>query len=296
MHFFLIYNVYVPRHNPANLIGIRIALNAFQNIPNVAVFDTAFHSTMPRHIYTCPLPDEYTNEYQIRNYGFHGSSVQYVSRIAKKRLDALGKQSNVMIVAHLGNGASATAIVNGQSIDTTMGFTPLSGLMMGTRCGSVDPSIVNYASKAMQKSPDEVMDDLNNRSGLYGISKGDNDMRTIIQRASVGDKDAQLAIDMFIHSLAKHIVGLVVSCGRCIDALVFTAGIGENCPLIRSLTIEKTKFLFDGVQLNNTLNDDNGKRTGGIISVDQGDGCTVLVVPSDEEAMICSECERFFRN
>ncbi len=282
------------RHNPANLIGIKIALNAFQNIPNVAVFDTAFHSTMPRHIHTYPLPEEYINEHQIRKYGFHGTSVQYVSRIATARLDVLGKASNVMIVAHLGNGASATAVVNGQSVDTTMGFTPLSGLMMGTRCGSIDPSIVNYASKSMLKSPDQVMDDLNNRSGLYGVSKGDNDMRSIMQRASGGDQDAQLAIDMFVHSLAKHIAGLIVSCGSCVDALVFTAGIGENSPLIRSLTVEKIKFLLGGTTLDDALNNDNGKRTNGIISIDEADGCTVLVIPTDEEAMICSECERFF--
>ena len=281
------------RHNPSNILGIKIAQRKFKNVPNIVVFDTSFHTTMPRYIKTYPLPAEYA-QHQIRKYGFHGTSVKYVYLQASARLSTMGKRCTRMIIAHLGNGASATAVVNGQSVDTTMGFTPLSGTMMGTRSGSVDPSIVTYASKEMGKSAEEVLEDLNKRSGLHGISKGDHDMREIIKKASKGNEDALLAIGMYVHILAKHIAGLIVSCGGDIDALVFTAGIGEHCYSIRNLTVKKLDFLLRGVQLDNNLNLADGRNSDGLISVDNDAdraGCAVLVIPTDEEAMICYECE-----
>jgi acetate kinase len=281
-----------PLHNPSNIQGIKIALEKFKTVPNIAVFDTSFHSTMPKYIKTYPLPAEYA-EHQIRKYGFHGTSVKYVSIQAAAKLAAMGKKSTRMIIAHLGNGASATAVVNGKSVDTTMGFTPLSGTMMGTRSGSVDPSIVTYASREMGKSAEEVLEDLNKRSGLHGVSKGDHDMREVSKKASKGNVDAQLAIGMYVHILAKHIAGLIVSCEGNIDALVFTAGIGEHCNGIRNLTVKKLDFLLGGVQLDNRLNLAHGRNSDGLISVNNGDGkgCAVLVIPTDEEAMICYECE-----
>uniref|UniRef100_A0A7S3QDJ0 Probable acetate kinase n=1 Tax=Chaetoceros debilis TaxID=122233 RepID=A0A7S3QDJ0_9STRA len=282
-----------PLHNPSNILGIKIAQRKFKNVPNIVVFDTSFHTTMPRYIKTYPLPAEYA-QHQIRKYGFHGISVKYVYLQASARLATMGKRFTRMIIAHLGNGASATAVVNGQSVDTTMGFTPLSGTMMGTRSGSVDPSIVTYASKEMGKSAEEVLEDLNKRSGLHGISKGDHDMREIMKKASKGNVDAQLAIGMYVHILAKHIAGLIVSCGGDIDALVFTAGIGEHCYGIRNLTVKKLDVLLRGVQLDNSLNLADGRNSDGLISVDNDAdraGCAVLVIPTDEEAMICYECE-----
>lgn len=283
-----------PLHNPSNLQGIRIAMDIFKNIPNVVVFDTAFHSTMPKYIHTYPIPKEYV-QHHIRKYGFHGTSVKYVSQLAAETLQALRKNHDRLIVAHLGNGASVTAIVDGKSIDTSMEFTPLSGIMMGTRSGSVDPSIVIYASEQMGKTPAQVLDDLNRKSGLYGITGGHNDMRVVIERAQDGDKAAGLAIEIYVHTMAKHIAGLIISCGGSIDAIVFTAGVGENSPLIRQLVLEKLSNLI-GLSIDDTRNKEHGANSGGIISIEDASSPVAMVLRTDEEIMISQECEHIVRN
>ena len=314
------------RHNPANIQGIKISwMGEFKDLPNVAVFDTAFHSTIPQKAHTYPIPGEYRAN-DIRKYGFHGTSVKYVSQVAinilKCRIPA-----NIpyrLVVAHLGNGASVTAVVDGkvgsaiceflydaflpfflhlsscllknmvrcQSVDTTMEFTPLSGVMMGSRSGSVDPSVITYAMKRLQKSPEEVIDDLNRRSGLKGISNGDNDMRVIESRALSGDENAKLALDMFVYNLSKYIAAMMVACGGKVDAIVFTAGIGENSHQVRKMTIACIDGLLGTkVQLDDALNSINGVGNDGIITKTV-EGPVIMVIPTDEEVMICQECER----
>jgi len=281
-----------PLHNPSNLEGIRIAKAVFpENVPSIAVFDTAFHSTMPAHAYTYPLPKEYAH-HQIRKYGFHGTSVKYVTQVATRKLKQLNKGHRNLIVAHLGNGASVTAVVDGKGVDTSMEFTPLSGIMMGTRSGSVDPSIILYASQQMNKTPEEVLNDLNKKSGLYGVSGGHNDMRVIIERASNCDPDALLALEMFVYILSKYIAGFVVSCGGHLDALIFTAGIGEHSPLIRKLTIEKLSGILGGMRVDAERNEHDGRHSDGVITEDS-QSCVAMVIPTDEEAMICRECQAF---
>lgn len=282
-----------PLHNPSNLQGIQIALDVFKDIPNVAVFDTAFHSTIKEHVYRYALPEQYF-AHGIRKYGFHGTSVKYVSSQASRILKSLGYRYSRMIVAHLGNGASCTAVVDGKSVDTTMEFSPLTGLIMGTRSGNVDPTIIAYASQQLGKSESEIVDDLNKRSGLKGIC-GDNDMRAVISKANGGDTDAKLAIEMFIYILSKQIAGLIVACGCSIDALVFTAGIGEHSSFVRSLVLRKIGTLL-GAEMNDEWNESDGKLSNGIISkinkrmTDRD--CVVLVVPTDEESMIFYDCKR----
>lgn len=282
-----------PLHNPSNLEGIRIAMEVFnKNVLNVAVFDTAFHSTIPRYAYEYPIPKEYV-QHQIRRYGFHGTSVQYVSQCAINALKSMNKNHDRLIVAHLGNGASVTAVVEGKSVDTSMEFTPLSGIMMGTRSGSIDPSIIIYASNQLGIPPEKVLNDLNRRSGLYGVSGGFNDMRVVIERANGGDTNAQLAIEMFVYVLAKNIAALIVPCGGSIDAIIFTAGVGEHSPLIRKLTLDRISHMLGGIVIDSSRNEVNGKDSHGIISVDKCNSTVAMVLRTDEEAMICRECETF---
>lgn len=283
-----------PLHNPSNLQGIRISSDVFKDIPNVAVFDTAFHSTMEEYVYRYALPGEYS-AHGIRKYGFHGTSVKYVSAQASHILKSFGYRHSRMIVAHLGNGASCTAVKDGKSMDTTMEFSPLTGLIMGTRSGNVDPTVVTYAAQQLGKSPSEVIEDLNKRSGLKAIC-GENDMRTVISKANDGDTDAKLAIDMFIYILSKQIAGLIVACGGYVDALVFTAGIGEHSSFVRSLVLHKIGSLLGNVELCEEWNESDGKLNNGIISqvhtpMNDKD-CVVMVVPTDEESMIFYDCKR----
>jgi acetate kinase len=201
-----------------------------------------------------------------------------------------------LIVAHLGNGASVTAVVDGKSTDTTMEFTPLTGIMMGTRSGSIDPTIVTFASKFMNKTPEDVLNDLNKKSGLLAMG-GNNDMRTILKMASEGNDEAALAAEMFVYILSKHIASLLVACGGAIDALVFTAGIGENSSYIRKETISRLSRILGNVSLDEDRNGAHGKRSGGVISqvLDTDPALLqplILVIPTDEEAMISLECER----
>jgi acetate kinase len=289
-------------------MGIRLIQEKLPGIPNVAVFDTSFHSTIPEKAFTYPLPVEY-REMQMRKFGFHGTSVQYVVDHAKSILESsrhstsLGlkdQRSRVpynFVVCHLGSGASVTAVVGNESRDTSMGFTPLAGLMMGTRCGSVDPSLVGYACHVLNKSVDEVMDDWNKRSGLRGmISEGqDYDMRSLLSRERQ-DPQAQLAVEMFVYRLAQHIAAAMVALDGPMDALIFTAGIGEHSADIRRRTLQALQgTILSNAQLDEGRNSIDGSGTSGIISIDRSVP-VVMNVPTDEEAMIAREAIRIVTN
>ena len=278
-------------------------------VPNVAVFDTSFHATIPEKAYTYPLPLEY-RQLQMRKFGFHGTSVHYVSQIANEILrqhninhtvlslspddhppqeEQITKANN-MVVCHLGSGASVTAVVGEESRDTSMGFTPLAGLMMETRCGSVDPSLVGFACHALNKSVDQVTSDLNTKSGLKGMVGADEDfdMRALLSR---NDAQARLAVDMFVYRLAQNIAAAMVGLDGPLDALVFTAGIGEHSDEIRRLTIRALLPILPNVELDEERNSVHGQDSGGILSVD-GTLPLLLVIPTNEEAMIAKECRR----
>ena len=287
-----------PLHNPHNLAGIRAIRNLLPEIPNVAVFDTSFHSTIPDVAYTYPLPQEYRLQ-DMRKYGFHGTSVNYVSQKATQLLkDAkiapnTSNQEYQMIVCHLGNGASVTAVSGNKSMDTSMGFTPLSGLMMGTRCGSVDPSLVNFACHTLNKTVDEVLTDFNKKSGLKGMTRdGENDMRELLKRSKNGDEETQLAVDMFVYHLSQHIASSLVALEGPCDAIVFTAGIGEHSSEIRKRTIEQLRKFMPNLELNENRNMNDGKTSNGFISEEGSSGPAILDIATDEEAMIAKECIR----
>jgi acetate kinase len=272
-----------PLHNPPNLLGIRVAQELFPGLPQVAVFDTAFHQTMPPKAYTYPVPYDWFERHQVRRYGFHGTSHRFVAQRARALL-GLPPDDHALITAHLGNGCSCTAVKNGESVDTTMGLTPLEGVMMGTRSGSVDPALIGYMESVLGQPGRQIIDALNKKSGLLGISGLSNDMRTVQQAAEEGHARAQLAIEIFCYVLAKALAALVVPLGR-LDALVFTGGIGENASLVRARVVEQLGFL--GVSLDPAANAAHGKGRDGRISRDRGPA--VLVVPTDEELMIAQD-------
>jgi acetate kinase len=238
-----------PLHNPANLIGIEAALEQAPRVPQVAVFDTAFHQSIPVHAFRYALPKELYDRYYIRRYGFHGTSHYYVAKQAAKYLKHPLDSLN-LITLHLGNGASAAAIENGSSVDTSMGMTPLEGLIMGTRSGDIDPAIVFYLGRETGKSRDEVESLLNKASGLRGIC-GVNDMREIMQRSKTGDDLARLAIDMYCYRIKKYIGAYCAVLGR-VDALVFTGGVGENAAGIRAGACRGLAQL--GIEVDQTRN------------------------------------------
>jgi acetate kinase len=269
-----------PLHNPPNLLGIQIAQELFPGLPEVAVFDTAFHQTMPPVAYTYPVPHEWLERYGVRRYGFHGTSHRFVARQALAQT-GLSPGDHAIITAHLGNGCSCTAVRDGKSVDTTMGLTPLEGVMMGTRSGSVDPAIVGHMATALGKPANEVLEALNKRSGLLGVTGLSNDMRAVEEAAGKGNERARLALDMFCYVLAKALASLVVPLGR-LDALVFTGGIGENSAPIRARVLEQLAFL--GLTLDPALNARNGRGESGRIT--QSRRPQALVVPTNEELMI----------
>lgn len=271
------------------------------DIPNVAVFDTSFHSSIPVQAYTYPIPKEYRDK-DMRKFGFHGTSVKFVSQKATELLHTLKKQGTQqehfqMIVCHLGNGASVTAVSENKSRDTSMGFTPLSGLMMGTRCGDVDPSLVSFAVHMLGKDVDQVLDDFNKQSGLKGMmSDGENDMRVLLARAKDDandhdSKEAQLAVEMFVYHLAQHIASCMVALEGPLDALVFTAGIGEHSAEIRRRTMTQLKYILPNATLDDERNAVDGIKTKGVISK-EGAWPLLLDIPTDEEVMIAKECLR----
>ena len=239
-----------PLHNPANLIGVRACQELMPNVPMVAVFDTAFHQTMPKTAYLYGLPYEYYENYKVRRYGFHGTSHSFVS---KRTAEIIGKpyEDCKIIVCHLGNGASLSAVMNGKSVDTSMGLTPLEGLVMGTRSGDIDPAIIEFVAKKEGKTLDEMMTVLNKKSGLLGISCVSSDGRDLEDAAAKGDEKAQAALDIFAYRVVKYI-GAYAAAMNGVDAIVFTAGIGENDISCRSKVCKNLTYL--GAEIDEELN------------------------------------------
>jgi acetate kinase len=271
-------NPLAPLHNPANVLGIRAISRKWPDLPQVAVFDTAFHRTLPEHAWRYALPDELYTNHGIRRYGFHGTSHEYVTHRAAKLLD-LAVEDFDGVIAHLGNGASVTAIRGGKSVDTSMGFTPLEGLVMGTRSGDLDPSILVFLGR-QGWTPEDIDSILNRESGLKGLA-GNNDMRSVVEASEDGDARAATALAVTSYRLAKYIGGYHVAVGGA-KALVFTAGIGENSHQFRALVAEKLGAL--GVELDAGLNSQRSKEPRVISAA--GSAIPVLVVPTDEERAI----------
>ncbi len=277
-----------PLHNPANLAAIGIARARFRHIPHVAVFDTAFHQSMPRRAFLYAIPWELYERHKIRRYGFHGTSHRFVSARAAELL-AMDPGDLQLISAHLGNGCSACAIRNGGSVDTTMGLTPLEGLVMGTRSGDVDPNLHSHLARTLRLPLEDTTALLNRGSGLLGLSGISNDMRDVLKAAAAGHEKAGVAVEVFCHRLAKGILGLAASLDR-LDAVVFTGGIGENAAEIRSRTLGQLAVL--GLRADEARNAVHGRDSGGRITPGDGRPCA-LVVPTNEELVIARETARF---
>lgn len=276
-------NPLAPLHNPANLIGVRACQAIMPGVPNVGVFDTAFHQTMDPKAFMYGLPYEYYEKYKVRRYGFHGTSHSFVSKRAVEMLE-LDPEHSKVIVCHLGNGASISAVKNGKVVDTSMGMTPMEGLVMGTRCGDVDPTVVEYLAHSLDKSLEEVMVILNKESGVYGISDGlSSDFRDLEAAANEGNKKAELAIDVFSYRTAKYI-GSYIAAMNGVDAIVFTAGIGENTSIVRRKVLEH--FGYMGIALDSEANKVRGEEK--IISTPDSK-VTVAVIPTNEELAIARE-------
>ena len=275
-------NDLAPLHNPANLIGIRACQELMPGVPMVAVFDTAFHQTMPDVAYTYGIPYEYYEKYKVRRYGFHGTSHSYVS---KRTAEIVGKPYDQMkiIVCHLGNGASISAVNCGKSVDTSMGLTPLEGLVMGTRSGDLDPAIIDFVGKKEGLSLDEMNEVLNKKSGMLGISGVSSDGRDLEAAAETGNKRAQLALDVFDYRVIKYI-GAYAAAMNGVDAIAFTAGIGENNIKMRKDVCSSLTYL--GVKLDEEKNNVRGEER--IISADDSK-VDVWVIPTNEELLIARD-------
>ncbi|ACL67369.1 acetate kinase [Anaeromyxobacter dehalogenans 2CP-1] len=272
-----------PLHNPWNVRGIEVAHEFLPELPQVAVFDTAFHQTMPPRSYLYAVPYAWFLEHEVRRYGFHGTSHRYVSELAVKQL-GLDPDDHAIVTAHLGKGCSLAAVRNGQSLDTTMGLTPLEGVVMDTRSGNIDPSIIAHMKKQLSCSMDEVMEKLNEGSGLLGISGVSKDMLTLERAADSGNERARLAIDKFCYSVSKAAAGMFVSLGR-VDALVFTGGIGENQAKVRAQIIGLLSFA--GFALDPKANEAHGRGQGGRIT--RSTSPMAAVIPTNEEFMIARD-------
>ncbi|KYH35897.1 acetate kinase [Clostridium tepidiprofundi DSM 19306] len=271
-----------PLHNPANIIGINACKKLMPNTPMVAVFDTAFHQTMPEHAYMYALPYEYYEKHSIRRYGFHGTSHKFVSLAAA---EMMGKsiEDLKIITCHLGNGASCTAIKNGKSVDTSMGFTPLEGLVMGTRCGDLDPAIIPFLMREENLSAEEVDKVMNKKSGVLGVSGVSSDFRDIEAAAESGNHRAQLALDLF-HYRVKKYIGEYAAAMDGVDAIVFTAGLGENSKESRKEICKGLEFM--GIEIDKEKNNIRGKAVE--ISTDDSK-IKVFVIPTNEELMIARD-------
>lgn len=267
-----------PLHNPASAAGIRAVKKFLPEIPQVVVFDTAFHQTMKKEAFLYALPREQYTQHKIRRYGFHGTSHAYVAQKAAEMLGRPGK----IITCHLGNGASITAIENGKCVDTSMGFTPLAGVVMGTRCGDIDPYIPLYIMKTQNKTIDEVNTLMNKQSGMLGLC-GFSDNRDVETRYLAGEPDAVDAMDIYIHTLLRFIGGYIAVLGG-VDAIVFTAGVGENGSVVRKLVVDRLAYL--GIKLN----EENNNKRGQTMEISTTDSkVKVFVIPTDEELMIAKD-------
>ena len=275
-------NDLAPLHNPANLIGIRACDSQMPGVPQVAVFDTAFHQTMPECAYIYGLPYEYYEKYKVRRYGFHGTSHSFVS---KRTAELLGKplEDTRIVVCHLGSGSSICAVKNGKSIDTTMGLTPLEGITMGTRSGLIDPAIIEFIANKEDKSVSEIMDILNKKSGVLGISGKSSDFRDLYKGIAEGDERCRIAVDVFCYQAAKFIGGYVAAMNG-IDAIAFTAGVGENNPDVRKRICDRLGYL--GIKISDEPNLVHGEEVK--ISTDDSKAA-VYVVPTNEELAIARE-------
>jgi len=275
-------NDLAPLHNPANLIGINACKELMPQTPMVGVFDTAFHQTMPAKAYLYGLPYEYYEKYKVRRYGFHGTSHSFVSKAAAKFL-GLDINNSKIIVAHLGNGASISAVLNGKCVDTSMGLTPLEGLVMGTRSGDIDPAIMEFIAKKENLDIEGVMSVLNKKSGVQGLSKLSSDFRDLEAAHNEGNELATNAIDVFCYRVAKYI-GSYVAAMNGVDAIAFTAGIGENAPMVRAKVLEYLGYL--GI----TVDADANKKRGDNVVISTADSkVKAAVVPTNEELAIARE-------
>ncbi|MDD6628711.1 MAG: acetate kinase [Lachnospiraceae bacterium] len=276
-------NELAPLHNPANLIGIAACKELMPDTPMVAVFDTAFHQTMPQEAYLYGIPYEYYEKYKIRRYGFHGTSHSYVS---KKAAEVLGQKYEdlKLIVCHLGNGASVSAVQNGKCIDTSMGLTPLEGLIMGTRSGDIDPAIIEFLAHKEGKSIDEIMTILNKKSGVLGLSDNfSSDFRDLEDAYLEGQEASVRTMEAFAYRVAKYI-GAYVAAMNGVDGICFTAGLGENSPLVRNLICKRLGYL--GITLDE---EQNGKRGKDLVITTPDSKTKVLVIPTNEELAIARE-------
>lgn len=272
-----------PLHNPANLLGIKAVSSLMPQMPQVAVFDTSFHQTMPDYSYMYAIPYEYYNKYKIRRYGFHGTSHKYVAQKGAK-LAGLDFEKSKIITCHLGNGGSVTAILNGKSVDTSMGFTPVEGVVMGTRCGNIDAGVVTYIQEKEELDSKGVNAVLNKMSGFLGISGISSDARDIEMAAEKGDKRAALALEMFKYSVLKY-VGAYAAAMNGVDLIVFTGGIGENDPSAREYVAERCQFL--GVDFDKKAND--GLRGKDAILTTPTSKVVVATVTTNEELVIARD-------
>lgn len=277
-------NDLAPLHNPANIIGIRACQALMPNVPMVGVFDTAFHQTMPEKAYLYGLPYEYYEKYKVRRYGFHGTSHSFVSKEAASYL-GMDLNNSKIIVAHLGNGASVSAVLNGKCVDTSMGLTPLEGLVMGTRSGDIDPAIMEFIAKKENLDIEGVMEVLNKKSGVFGLSGGlSSDFRDLTDAMNAGDKKAKIAMDVFSYRVAKYI-GSYAAAMNGVDDIVFTAGIGENDDYVRE---EVCKYLgYLGVDFDSEVN--KGLRGKEAELTKEGSKVKVFVIPTNEELAIARE-------
>ncbi|MCI6107810.1 MAG: acetate kinase [Candidatus Faecimonas sp.] len=274
---------FAPLHNPANMLGIEAFRKVLPNVPMVAVFDTAFHQTMDKSTYLYPVPYSWYTDYGVRKYGAHGTSHRYIAETVK---NLLGKQEFRLISCHIGNGGSITAIKDGKCVDTSMGFTPLAGIMMGTRSGDIDPSIIPYVMEQEGKNASEVVDDLNKRSGLYGMSEYSSDMRDILEKCDEQDEKAIVARNKYVRRVVDYIAQYYVLLGGA-DVIVFTAGVGENSIPVRRQICEELACL--GVKIDLDKNNIRGE----VVKISTDDSSIeVYVIPTDEELMIARDTLR----